>query len=100
MDGAAPTGMSVPPRVSSSLGAFVFVARRRGVDLELGQLRRAYAVDETVPVERLIPIAKDNGLQAKIIAAKWRDLSRLARALPAILCLRDGNCLVLEGFRE
>src|SRR5437588_2685834 len=100
MDGATPAKVSVPPRVSSSLAAFVFVARRRGVDLALGQLRRAYAVDEAVPLERLVAIARDNGLQAKIVTAKWRDLGRMARSLPAILCLRDGNCLVLEGFRE
>ena len=92
MDGAAPGEVTVLPRVSSTLAAFVFVARRRGVDLSETQLRRAYAADEGVPAERLVPIARENGLTAKVIHAKWRDLGRLVRSLPAILCLRDGNC--------
>jgi ATP-binding cassette subfamily B protein len=100
MANTTPAAVPIPLRVSSSLAAFVFVARRRGVDLTLGQLSRAYAVDGGVAVERLVPIARDNGLQARVIGARWRDLGRLARSLPAILCLRDGNCLVLESFRS
>jgi ATP-binding cassette subfamily B protein len=100
MDGASPTDGSVRLGVSSSLAALVHVARRCGVDLALTELSRTYLVDGLLPVERLGAIASDYGLKAKTITATWRSLGRLKQSLPAILCLRDGNCLVLEAFRE
>ena len=36
-------------------------------------------------------LIRDNGLTARVINAKWPDLRRLRRSLPAILCLRDGR---------
>ncbi len=40
-------------------------------------------------------IAHDAGLEARIVHPKWKQLSRLANVLPAIVRLRDGGAAVL-----
>src|SRR5262249_26559392 len=37
--------------------------------------------------------------EARHLTLRWRDLARLKASLPAILRLRDGSSMVLEGFR-
>jgi ATP-binding cassette, subfamily B, bacterial HlyB/CyaB len=85
----------------SKLLAFVVVARRRGIDTTLDNIRRNYVNVENEPdSEVMAAIARDLGLEARTINIGWRDIPRLWKSLPAILLLKDGGALVLESFQE
>lgn len=75
------------------------VARQRGIDVSFERLRHDYVLENTEPTTtRLIGMAEDIGLRARRTKLTWRNLERLGKALPAILRLRNGNCMVLTGF--
>jgi ATP-binding cassette, subfamily B, bacterial HlyB/CyaB len=86
---------------SSTLHAFAEVARRHGVETTLEQLRRSWIFGEADPADGvLIAIARELGLEARSVSLRWQELGRLSRVMPAILRLRAGGSLVLEGLRE
>jgi len=83
----------------TAVRSLALVARHRGIDISFERLRHDYVLENTEPsLRRLIGMADDIGLRAKRVRLKWRDLERLDRALPAILRLRNGNCMVLMGY--
>src|ERR1019366_2349767 len=80
----------------SPLAALVSVARRHGLDLTTEALRASYVdLPGQMPTGTLTAIARDAGLEARCIRPKWRDLTRLANILPAIVRLKDGGAAVL-----
>ena len=82
----------------NSLEALVSVARVHGVDLTVESIRSSYVtVTSNIPSETLVSIAHDAGLDARIVHAKWRDLARLSKVLPAIIRLKDGHAAVLRS---
>ncbi len=101
MNGGA-RGEGEPGRPAySTLHAFTVVARRRGLEVSLAQLRRAYVFSGGEPSsDTVVAMARDFGLEARRMTLRWRDLGRLQATLPAILRLKDGSSLVLEGFRK
>src|ERR1051326_6296140 len=85
---------------SSSLYALALVARRLGVDISQAELARSYAMGDSEPKSgMLIAMAKDLGLEAKIIRVKFKDLPRLGGSLPAIIRVTAGASLILEAAR-
>ena len=96
-----------PQRASSeavrttSIHALAIVARHHGLHLSAEQLRRDYAVESGEPPTRLLlKMAEDNGLTVRSVKLRWKQLSRLGKALPLMLRLRDGSSMVLVAFRE
>src|SRR6266481_8043980 len=88
-------------RAFSTLHALALVARRRGLELTFEELRRSYVFSEAEPSsDAVLAMARDFGLEGKRLKLRWNDLSRLRSTLPAILRLKDGSSLVLEGFRK
>ncbi|TWB39755.1 ATP-binding cassette subfamily B protein [Nitrospirillum pindoramense] len=80
------------------LTALLLVAQHHGVHLSREQLVRTYASGEG-EVQRavLVHAADEKGFEARAVRMSWRQLMRLGRAVPAILCLKDGTALVLTG---
>jgi subfamily B ATP-binding cassette protein HlyB/CyaB len=98
-DGLAQIADEAP--VSGVLEALAAVARQIGVETGADQLRRSYVFGAAEPSDSVImAIARDLGLEARPLKARWRDLPRLAKLMPVILRLRGGGALVLEGLRE
>jgi ATP-binding cassette subfamily B protein len=88
-------------RSPSSLLALVAIAARLGLDLDLGQLMRRFALDQAEPdTASLIALAREVGLEARAIHAKFEELPRIARGAPAILRAKDGGALILEEARS
>lgn len=88
------------PAISSSLRALAAVASRLGVDVNVDQLQRRFALQPGEPDSAtLIGIARELGLEAQALYMKFEELPRLTRALPAILRAREGGALILEDAR-
>ena len=85
----------------SAFHALVVVARRLGVDISYGELARSYAANRGEPKNAtLVAIARDIGLEAKVIDVKFRDLPKLSKSLPAIIRVNNGAALVLESAKQ
>ena len=86
--------------VSSTLRALAVVATRLGLDINVDQLRRRFALQPGEPdTATFIAVARELGLEAEALQMTFQDLPRLRRALPAILRAKDGGALILEDAR-
>jgi len=91
---------ATPPGASSLL-ALAAVATRLGVDVNIEQLRRRFALGAGEPdTDALISVARELGLEAKAVSMSFHELPRLARALPAILRAKNGGALILDDARS
>src|SRR5262249_55245217 len=72
-----------------------------GVDLPVGRLKHAYAVD-AIPIStlRLLRMAKDAGLRARGTRLDWGALLGLGEAYPALTRLANGNWIVVLGVTQ
>ena len=85
----------------SAVAALVEVARRHGVHLGATQLVRDYAIDAgPTPSALLLRIACDHGLKGRTATLTTHQLLRLGQALPVIVRLLDGRCLIIEATRQ
>lgn len=85
----------------SVLQALIAVAARLGIEIKPEQLQRRFALTEGVlATQTLVAIARELGMDAKILHVSFAELPRLAKALPAILRANDGGALILEGARS
>ncbi len=83
------------------LRALVDVAGRNGVETSAEQLRRMYALgDAQTPVDTFVAIAQELGLKLQPLDISWASVSRLRGAFPALIELRDGSWLIVEGMVE
>jgi ATP-binding cassette subfamily B protein len=85
----------------SVLRALIAVAARLGIEIKPEQLQRRFALtEEILPTQTLIAIARELGMEAKVLHMNFAELPRLAKTLPAILRANDGGALILEGARS
>ena len=85
----------------SAVAALVEVARRHGVHLGATQLVRDYAIDAgPTPSALLLRIADDHGMKGRTATLTTHQLLRLGQALPVIVRLLDGRCLIIEATRQ
>jgi subfamily B ATP-binding cassette protein HlyB/CyaB len=100
INSAPQTGTPDEPR-STGLHALVTVARHHGLHLSATQIRRDYGIETGEPSSKLLlKIAADAGLVARSAQLKWKHLSRLDKALPLLLRLRDGRAMVMIAFQR
>ncbi len=91
--------MTIPSQ-SSVLQALITVATRSGIEINAEQLQRRFALNGYIlATDTLVAIARDLGMEAKVLHLSFTELPRLAKALPAILRAKDGGALILEGAR-
>jgi len=87
-----PDGLLEP----SGLGCLVIVARHHGLHLTVSQLIHDNMLTgpEASDAE-LIKSASGAGLKARTVHLTWNGLNQLKKALPAIVRLKHGGCMVL-----
>ena len=89
---------------NSALACLVIVARQRGLHLSVEQLVRDNVLSAVnVSPAQLLRCAKRAGLDGRFLTPSWLQLSRLGKALPVIVRLRNGAHMVLrrvEGSGE
>ncbi|WP_247888871.1 peptidase domain-containing ABC transporter [Azospirillum brasilense] len=96
-----PQKASAEAQRTTSLHALAIVARHHGLHLSVEQLRRDNGIESGEPSPGLlVKIAEGNGLTARAAKLRWKHLSRLGKALPLLLRLRDGSTMVLVSFRK
>jgi ATP-binding cassette subfamily B protein len=92
---------SADQEVSTSLRALAAVALRSGIDVNVDQLRRRFALPPGEPdTKTLVALAREIGLDAKAVHMRFDELPQIARALPALLRAKDGGALILEEARS
>jgi len=80
----------------TGLGCLVIVARHHGLHITVSQLiHDNMLTDPEVSVAELIRSASGAGLNAKAVNLTWNGLIQLSKALPAIVRLEHGGCMVL-----
>src|SRR6201991_286784 len=83
----------VPP---SGLESLIIVARQHGLHLTSTQLiKDNLLTDQEVTLDQLVRCAEKAGMRSKLVKLDWDGLSHLKKALPAIVCLRNGSYMVL-----
>lgn len=86
-------------RINTSLACFSIVAREHKIDVTAARLRHEYNIgQEEIESNKMVRVAKENGLKAKLLSFNWNRLLNLKKAYPAIARLRDGRHVVLTGF--
>jgi ATP-binding cassette subfamily B protein len=81
----------------SGLNCLVIVARHHGLHLTVDQLVHDNVLSgDTVSIVDLVKCARSAGLKAKTASLTWNGLSDLRKALPVIVQLNDGSCMVLR----
>jgi ATP-binding cassette, subfamily B, bacterial HlyB/CyaB len=75
--------------------------RHHGVDLSVERLIHDYAVGtEEVDTPLLLRIARESGFKARAVTLTWEELIALGQGYPVIARLRNGNCVLVGGYRE
>src|SRR5271154_1578611 len=83
------------------LQALIAIALRLGIEINPDQLRRRFALnDSAIPSSTLVAIARELGMEARVLHVAFSELPRLGKTLPAILRSRDGGALLLEDARS
>src|ERR1700726_3194371 len=86
----------------SGVACLAAIARFHGLDLTEPHLLQfaSPGPDGRVTAANLAQVANKVGFSAKLVTLSWRRIGRLGQALPAILVLRDGEAVILSGFKE
>ncbi len=96
LPGPQPASAPADEPGESRLRAMEAAARYHGVELDRGEFRGQEG--ETVPSPAtLIRWVRDQGLWAKAVRLKWRNLFRFQSGVPVVLLLTDGTAAVLMG---
>jgi ATP-binding cassette subfamily B protein len=100
----APAEEEIAPDVApgpvprTALDCLSRVATHHGVDLPVGRLLHAYALDgNPVSTSLVLRMAKDAGLRAQSTSMDWSALIRLGEAYPALVPLNNGNWILVLG---
>ena len=94
--------IAVPGAGFSGLACLAAIARYHDLDVSEPYLLQVVSPgpDGRVTASGLVQGARKAGLSAKLLQLSWSRLGRLGSALPAILILRNGESVILSGFRE
>src|SRR5262249_15644906 len=81
----------------SGLDCLVIVARHHGLHLTVDQLVHDNVLSgDAVSIADLVKCARFAGLRTKTVTLTWNGLSDLRKALPVMVQLKDGGCMVLR----
>lgn len=85
----------------TAVQCLALVARRHGADTTPERLAHDYALGEEEPSsDRVLLMAKELGLRAKLKRIGWKKLFNIGEAYPVLCPLANGNWVVLVGITE
>jgi ATP-binding cassette, subfamily B, bacterial HlyB/CyaB len=85
----------------TALACLFRLGARNGVYAEVGAVRRRNLIEgETLPVSRLLELARDFGLRAERARFDWDGLRTTPFSHPILLLLDNTNVVVLMGVRR
>jgi ATP-binding cassette, subfamily B, bacterial HlyB/CyaB len=87
------------PAVPSALGCLIIVARSHSVHLTAPQLVHDNMLSAgEVSAAQIVKCARNAGLKAEATRLNWKGLTHLKKAFPAIVRLKHGGAMVLQGI--
>ena len=86
-------------KINTALVCFSIIAGEHKIEITRDRLLHEYnlSLDE-IPTVKLLRIAKDLGLKARLLNLQWDGLLNLKKAYPAIAKLRNGRHMILVGI--
>lgn len=76
------------------------IARHHGLDINTDRLIRDYALGQEEPSPRkLVHMARDVGLRAKLTRLTWEDAIAAGEAYPFLVRLKDGEWRIVSGYK-
>lgn len=106
---AAPVGQAAPaadepqqrpPPLHTNVRVLAAIARHLGVDVDAKRLVHDHALDAEPGLQQLIAIAQAQGLAARHVRMRWRQLKRARSVLPALARLANGNAVALIDIAD
>jgi subfamily B ATP-binding cassette protein HlyB/CyaB len=94
---------SIDDFLDTGLKCLVAITQHHGLATSLEQIRRYHLPSPGASSQGsglLLAVAASLGLKARTAALSWDDLGVLHEALPAIVRLKNGNFVVVVGFKE
>ncbi len=77
------------------------LAQHHGLDLSVERMEHDYAAgSDGVPPPRLLRIAREAGLRARLLRLRPADLAKVGAAFPLMAQLSNGNWIVLNGCQD
>ena len=86
----------MPEAMEARLRAVFAAARYHGIELVLNDFRPTLG-EETPSPASLVSWLREQGLTAKAVMLKWRNLFRFTDTPPVVLLFRDGSAGILVG---
>ena len=87
---------AIPEAMEARLRAVLAAARYHGVELLMADFRPTLGEDTPSPAS-LVNWLREQGLTAKAVLLKWRNLFRFTDTPPVVLLFRDGSAGILVG---
>ncbi len=84
----------------TAVQCLALVARRHGVDTTPERLAHDYALSDEPGSDRVLRMAKELGLKAKLKKISWKKLFDIGDAFPVLCPLANGNWVLLVGIAE
>jgi subfamily B ATP-binding cassette protein HlyB/CyaB len=86
------------PRIPTGVACLTIVARRHGVHLSANQVLQDNGLTgEEISSEDVTRCAIRAGMKAKRVRLDWRGLTQLRQAIPVVVALKSGACMVLTA---
>ncbi|MEQ1905500.1 MAG: peptidase domain-containing ABC transporter [Pirellulaceae bacterium] len=77
------------------------IARHHGLDAAADRLIHEYSLENGEPTDaRLLRMARDLGLKARMTRITWAHLDKMQQAFPVMAKLENGNFVIVVGVRK
>jgi ATP-binding cassette, subfamily B, bacterial HlyB/CyaB len=77
------------------------IARHHGLDAAADRLIHEYSLENGEPTDaRLLRMARDLGLKARMTRITWSHLDKMQQAFPVMAKLENGNFVIIVGVRK
>jgi len=96
-----PVATRVNPKYDTILTLLELISRHHGLSVSADRVVNDYCIQNLpITTNKVLRIARANGLRAKSVRLNWKKLASLGEAFPVIARLNTGNSVVVSGFRQ
>ena len=79
--------------------SFAVIAQKAGMDVSFDEIQRAYPNSKKqLGLNAISAIVGEIGFSMEALSVDWREIASLENSLPALLTMRDGTYLIINGI--
>ncbi|HMP78261.1 MAG TPA: peptidase domain-containing ABC transporter [Pirellulaceae bacterium] len=96
----SPLDPAAPSVRHTAVRCLGLIGRHHGLDISAERLIHEYSLETEEPdTRRILRMARDSGLKAKLARLTWKHLERMQDAFPVMARLSNGNWVIIVGMR-